>query len=54
MEGVGFNYADLNAKKKKYNIEEMRDGWNTRVENGVEEEYYYISNPALGLWAMPG
>jgi hypothetical protein len=32
---------------KKYPPASLRDGWNT--VNG--EEIYYISNPALGLWA---
>jgi nickel-dependent lactate racemase len=47
IESVGFNYADLNEMMKKYNPEELTDGWNT-VDG---EEIYYISNPALGLWA---
>lgn len=53
VEGVGFKYADLNEMQQKYDINTLKDGWNTRVENGVEEEFYYISNPALGLWAVP-
>jgi hypothetical protein len=53
VESVGFKYADLNSMLKLYNVESLKDGWNTRVENGVEEEFYYISNPALGLWAVP-
>lgn len=53
VEGVGFKYANLNEMQQKYDISTMKDGWNTRVENGVEEEFYYISNPALGLWAVP-
>ena len=46
-ESAGFNYADLNGMMKKYNPEKLKDGWNT-VDG---EEIYYISNPALGLWA---
>ena len=53
VEGAGFQYADLNAMKQKYDIATLKDGWNTIIEDGVEEEYYYISNPALGLWAVP-
>ena len=53
IESVGFSYADLDAMKKKYDIDTLKDGWNTEIdENGVEEEFYYISNPALGLWAV--
>lgn len=53
VEGVGFQYADLKEMQHKYDIQTMKDGWNTIHENGVEEEFYYISNPALGLWAVP-
>ncbi len=54
VESVGFKYADLEEMKVHYNIETLQDGWNTRLdENGAEEEFYYISNPALGLWAHP-
>ena len=47
IESVGFCYADLQDMMKKYNPETLKDGWNT-VDG---EEIYYISNPALGLWA---
>lgn len=54
IEKVGFKYADLKEMKQVYNIEALQDGWNSRVdENGVTEDFYYISNPALGLWATP-
>lgn len=54
IESVGFKYADLNVMKKRYDIGTLKDGWNTEInENGDEEEFYYISNPALGLWAVP-
>ena len=47
IESVGFNYADLNEMLKKYLPAKLKDGWN--IVDG--EEIYYISNPALGLWA---
>ena len=49
IEGVGFNYADLGEMLRRYPLEDLKDGWNT-VDG---EEVYYISNPALGLWAHP-
>jgi nickel-dependent lactate racemase len=49
IEGVGFRYAPLDRVMSEYNVASLRDGWN--VVNG--EEVYYISNPALGLWAHP-
>jgi hypothetical protein len=56
VEKVGFRYAEFEEIKQIYDAETLKDGWNTRMdENGVEEEFYYISisNPALGLWATP-
>jgi len=46
---VGFGYAPLGEMMEKYQVSSLKDGWN--VVDG--EEIYYISNPALGLWAHP-
>lgn len=46
--GVGFGYADLDATMKKYDINKLKDGFN--IVDG--EKIFYISNPALGLWAL--
>ena len=46
-EGVGFRYADLAGMLARYNPAELHDGFNT-VNN---EEIFFISHPALGLWA---
>ncbi len=46
IESVNFKYADLGSMMKKYNPEILKDGFNRTGE----EEIYYISNPALGLW----
>ena len=48
IEGVNFSYANLQDTMKKYDPNRLKDGFNT-LPNG--EEIYYISNPALGLWA---
>jgi nickel-dependent lactate racemase len=48
IESVYFNYAPLEDMLSRYNPAELKDGYNT-LSNG--EEIYYISNPALGLWA---
>lgn len=50
IESVGFAYGDLDEAMKRYPAEIMKDGWNTMPDG---EEVYYISNPALGLWAYP-
>ena len=50
IESVGFAWGDLEETLRRYPIDSMTDGWN-RMPDG--EEVYYISNPALGLWAYP-
>nr|MBP8976892.1 D-mannonate epimerase [Bacteroidota bacterium] len=48
IEGVNFHYADLALMMKRYNPEKLHDGMNILSDG---EEIFYISNPALGLWA---
>ena len=48
VRSIGFEYADLDAMLKKYPVDKLKDGFNT-VDG---EEIFYISNPALGLWAL--
>lgn len=50
IDAVNFRYGDLEVMMKRYNPARLKDGWN--VVDG--EEIYYISNPALGLWAWRG
>ena len=53
IESVGYQYADLKETNKMYDVNSLCDGWNTMVNaSGVKENFYYISNPALGLWAV--
>jgi nickel-dependent lactate racemase len=47
IESVGFEYKDLKQMLKLYNPQKLKDGFNDI--NG--EKIFYISNPALGLWA---
>ncbi len=49
IESVNFKYADLNTMQKLYDPEKLIDGFNVMPEG---EEIFYISNPALGLWAF--
>ncbi|KAL7688255.1 putative larA-like protein [Plasmopara halstedii] len=51
IEGVGFGYGELKEMMAKYPVEKLQDGWNVDA-NG--ERFFYISNPALGLWAYRG
>ncbi len=47
VEGVNFRYADLAEMLKRYDPQKLADGYNT-VDG---EDVFYVSNPALGLWA---
>lgn len=48
VEGVCFNYIPYDEAAKRYDPAKLKDGFNT-LDDG--EEIFYISNPALGLWA---
>ncbi len=48
IRSVNFNYAPLEAMAKKYDPGKLKDGFNILPDG---EEVFYISNPALGLWA---
>lgn len=50
VQGVHYHYADLAEMTKKYDPAKLQDGFN--MVDG--EEIFYISNPALGLWAYRG
>jgi hypothetical protein len=49
IENAGFQFGDLVEMMDRYDIENLKDGPN-RLADG--EEFYYISNPALGLWGL--
>ncbi|MEP1552439.1 MAG: lactate racemase domain-containing protein [Paraglaciecola sp.] len=48
VESVNYQYCHYDEMVKRYPIESLKNGWNT-LANG--EEVFYVSNPALGLWA---
>ncbi len=48
VEGVNFKYMPLKEAYQKYNPERLKDGFN-KLDDG--EEVFFISNPAIGLWA---
>ena len=50
IESVGFNYCSYEDMAARYPLDKLKDGWNILPDG---EEIYYISNPALGLWAHP-
>jgi len=48
IEGVNYKYMPFAEAVEKYNPAKLKDGFNT-LDNG--EEIFFISNPAIGLWA---
>lgn len=48
VRSVGFDAVAYDEMVARYNPETLKDGFNTMPDG---EEIFYISNPALGLWA---
>jgi nickel-dependent lactate racemase len=51
IEAANFGYAELEQMKNRYNPAQLSDGLNTLADG---EEVFFISNPAIGLWAYRG
>ncbi|MCK5803238.1 MAG: DUF2088 domain-containing protein [Lentisphaeria bacterium] len=49
IEDVGFLAGDLDEMTSRYDPEKLKDGFNTMPDG---ERIFFISNPALGLWAL--
>jgi len=49
VRSIGFQAAPLDEMLKRYNPDKLKDGFNTMPDG---EKIFYISNPALGLWAL--
>lgn len=47
VESVGFEYGSLDAMIRRYDPRRLADGWNTTPDG---EEFFFVSNPGLGLW----
>ena len=45
---MGFEYRDIDEALKLYEPAKLQDSFNT--VNG--EQVFFVSNPALGLWAL--
>jgi nickel-dependent lactate racemase len=48
IESVGFQWGDIDMALQKYHPAQLKEGFNLLPDG---EEIYYISSPALGLWA---
>jgi nickel-dependent lactate racemase len=51
IEAAGYSFGELDTVIKRYNPEQLDDGYNTLPDG---EEIFYISQPAQGLWAFKG
>jgi hypothetical protein len=47
IENAGYTFGDLKAMTALYRPGEVQDGWNSTTSGAG---YYYIGNPATGLW----
>ena len=48
IETVGYRYRPYEEAAKQYDIRKLSIGWNKDTDG---QPFYYIPNPALGLWA---
>lgn len=51
IESVGYRFGALDELSRRYHINHLQDGWNREPDGG---EFYFIRNPALGLWEAAG
>ncbi len=49
IEQAGFAYAEIQPLLQRYNPQQLKDGYQTLPDG---EEIFFISNPAIGLWAV--
>ncbi|MCL2831582.1 MAG: lactate racemase domain-containing protein [Treponema sp.] len=49
IESAGFQWGSLEEAQKRYDINKLSLGWNTHTDG---EKFFYVPNPALGLWAQ--
>ena len=47
IESVNYTAGDLQSLLQKYDVNSLSDGWHRDVDG---EEFYFLQNPALGLW----
>jgi nickel-dependent lactate racemase len=50
IRSVGYTPGDINALMNRYDVHQLDDGWHTDTDGS---EFYFIRNPALGLWRAP-
>ena len=51
VEAAGYSWMDLGEAEARFGASGARDGWNTAPgAGGCGESYFFVSNPAVGLW----
>lgn len=48
IESIGFQYAEINEMNELFQIKDKNNGFHKDSDG---KEFYYIQNPALGLWS---
>jgi nickel-dependent lactate racemase len=51
IESVGYEWGDINKALARYDIHTLKTGWNTD-KRAAGERFFFVPNPALGLWAL--
>ena len=49
IESVGFEWGDIGEAMARYKVNALATGWNTGTDG---ERFFFVPNPALGLWAL--
>ncbi len=49
IESVGFEWGDISEAVARYDARKLATGWNTGPDG---EKFFFVPNPALGLWAL--
>jgi len=55
IESVGYEWGDMGAAMARYDVSKLAIGWNTGADGapfGKGERFFFVPNPALGLWAL--
>ncbi|MBA3481251.1 MAG: D-mannonate epimerase [Pirellulales bacterium] len=47
IETAHYGYGDLAEYSRRYDVTQLRDGWNTSADG---EELFFVRDPAMGLW----
>jgi len=47
IRGVHYSPGEINALLNRYDVDSLNDGWHQDADG---DEFYFIQNPALGLW----